>query len=175
MGPIQIVQAETADLPAIAGIYAHHVLHGTGTFETEPPDLQAMTARLLDVQARQLPWLVARRDDAVIGFAYANWFRPRAAFQYCVEDSIYIHPDAVGAGVGGKLLDALIDRCTALGRRQMVAVIGDTQNHGSIGLHRSRGFAHIGTLPATGWKFDRWVDVVLMQRSLGTGAAEPAF
>lgn len=163
--------AAVSDIPAIARIYRHHVLHGTGTFETRPPDDAEMQRRFQEVAARDLPWLVAAQEpgEAVVGFAYGNWFRPREAFRYTVEDSIYIAPQAQGQGLGGRLLDALIDACTARGARQMLAVIGDANNAGSIGLHRSRGFVEQGRLPAVGWKFDRWLDVVLMQRALGAG------
>lgn len=170
MESLSIVCATLADLPAITDIYRHHVLNGTGTFETTAPDLAAMQSRWQEVRDRDLPWLVAREADEVVGYAYANWFRPRLAYAYTVEDSIYVHPQALGRGIGGALLDALVKECTARGRRQMLAVIGDADNAGSIGLHRSRGFAEIGRMPAVGWKFGRWLDVVLMQRALGPGA-----
>lgn len=164
--------ATAADLPSIADIYRHHVLHGTGTFETQPPDETEMRRRLQEVTSRGLPWLVATqgREGLVAGFAYANWFRPREAFRHTVEDSVYIAAQGQRQGLGGRLLDALIDACAARGARQMVAVIGDADNAGSIGLHRSRGFSEQGRLPAVGWKFERWLDVVLMQRPLGPGA-----
>lgn len=167
--PIRLATA--SDIPAIARIYRHHVLHGTGTFETRPPDDAEMQRRFQEVAARGLPWLVAIQgaDDAVVGFAYGNWFRPREAFRYTVEDSIYIAPQAQRQGLGGRLLDALMQECAARGARQMLAVIGDANNAGSIGLHRSRGFVEQGRLSAVGWKFDRWLDVVLMQRALGAG------
>lgn len=158
-----------ADLPAIQAIYAHAVLHGTGTFETEVPDQQEMARRRLEVLGRQLPWLVAQRGEQVLGYAYANYFRPRLAYRFCVEDSIYLHPEAQGQGVGRLLLAELVSRCEAAGARQMLAVIGDAENKGSIGVHGALGFEHSGVLKSAGWKFGRWLDVVLMQRQLGQG------
>lgn len=170
MSEITIRAAAPLDLPSITAIYRHHVLHGTGTFETLAPDEAEMGRRWEEVQARKLPWLVAVGGQGVVGFAYANWFRAREAYRFTVEDSIYISPQTQGQGVGGRLLDALIDACTRGGARQMLAVIGDSANAGSMGVHRSRGFAETGRMPAVGWKFDRWLDVVLMQRALGSGA-----
>ncbi|HEX2010347.1 MAG TPA: GNAT family N-acetyltransferase [Roseateles sp.] len=157
------------DLPAIQAIYAQAVLHGTGTFETEVPELAEMARRRTEVLGRQLPWLVAEQDGRVLGYAYANYFRPRLAYRFCLEDSIYLHSDAQGKGVGRLLLAELIARCEAQGARQMLAVIGDAQNQGSIGVHSALGFEHTGVLKSSGWKFGRWLDVVLMQRQLGQG------
>jgi L-amino acid N-acyltransferase YncA len=162
------------DLPAIADIYGHHVLHGTGTFELEAPDLAEMARRRDDVLAKGLPWLVAERDGQVLGYAYANHFRPRRAYRFCLEDSIYLAEAARGQGVGRLLLAELMARCEALGARQMLAVIGDSANAGSVGVHRTLGFEHTGLLKAAGWKFGRWLDVVLMQKALGHGDALPA-
>lgn len=166
-----------ADLPAITAIYADAVLRGTGTFELDPPDEAEMARRRDDVLSKGLPWLVAQpRGDAggqVLGYAYANHFRPRRAYRFCLEDSIYLHPAARGQGVGRLLLAELVARCEAAGARQMLAVIGDADNAGSIGVHAALGFSHTGVLKAAGWKFDRWLDVVLMQRSLGSGATTP--
>jgi phosphinothricin acetyltransferase len=162
------------DIAAIQQIYEHAVLHGTGTFETEAPDRAEMTRRRTEVLSRSLPYLVAERDGQVLGYAYANYFRPRLAYRFFVEDSIYLAPAAQGQGVGRALLAELIARCEAAGARQMVAVIGDSQNKGSIGLHEALGFAHTGLLKASGWKFGRWLDVVLMQRQLGLGDTVPA-
>lgn len=158
-----------ADLPAITAIYAHAVAHGTGTFELEAPDQAEMARRRDDVRQKGLPWLVAERQGVVLGYAYANHFRPRRAYRFCLEDSIYLAPEARGQGVGTVLLAELLARCEAAGARQMLAVIGDSQNLGSIGVHRRLGFEHTGLLRSAGWKFDRWLDVVLMQRSLGQG------
>lgn len=159
------------DLPAMTAIYAHHVLHGTGTFELDAPDAADMAHRRDDVIAKSLPWLVAHDGPAVLGFAYANHFRPRRAYRFCVEDSIYLDPGARGRGVGRLLLAELMARCEARGARQMLAVIGDAANTASIGLHAGLGFEHTGVLKASGWKFGRWLDVILMQRALGLGAA----
>jgi phosphinothricin acetyltransferase len=132
-----------------------------------------MGRRRDDVLAKGLPWLVAERDGRVLGYAYANHFRPRRAYRFCLEDSIYLAPEARGQGAGSLLLAELLGRCEALGARQMLAVIGDSANAGSIGLHARLGFQHTGILKSAGWKFGRWLDVVLMQRALGTGDATP--
>ena len=161
-----------ADLPAITAIYAHAVLHGTGTFELEVQDEAEMGRRRHAVLANGLPWLVAERAGEVLGYAYATHFRPRRAYRFCVEDSIYLAPAAQGQGVGTLLLSELMGRCESAGARQMLAVIGDSQNLGSIGVHRRLGFEHSGVLKSAGWKFDRWLDVVLMQRQLGSGDAD---
>ena len=158
-----------ADLPAIQAIYAQAVEHGTGTFETEVPSVEEMGRRRAEVLGRNLPWLVAERGGEVLGYAYANYFRPRLAYRFCVEDSIYRAPAAQGQGVGRLLLAELIARCEAAGARQMLAVIGDAHNAGSVGVHTALGFQHTGVLKSAGWKFDRWLDVVLMQRTLGLG------
>jgi L-amino acid N-acyltransferase YncA len=168
-GTLLIRPSTTADLPAITSIYGTNVLTGTGTFELEAPDLAEMTRRRADVLDKGLPWLVAEQDGAVLGYAYANHFRPRRAYRFCLEDSIYLAPEALGRGTGKLLLAELLARCEALGARQMLAVIGDSGNRGSIGLHLALGFKHTGVLKSAGWKFDRWLDVLLMQRALGTG------
>lgn len=173
--PALLIRPSTpSDLPAITAIYAHAVLHGTGTFELDPPDSAEMARRRDDVLDKGLPWLVAQADDQVLGYAYANHFRPRRAYRFCLEDSIYLHADARGQGVGRLLLAELVGRCEAAGARQMLAVIGDAANAGSIGVHAALGFEHTGVLKAAGWKFDRWLDVVLMQRALGGGDSLPA-
>ncbi|RZI74085.1 MAG: N-acetyltransferase family protein [Pseudomonas sp.] len=168
---IHIRPSLDADIAAIAAIYAHHVLHGTGTFETEAPGVADMAARRADVLAKGLPYLVAERrsDGAILGFAYCNWFKPRPAYRFSAEDSIYLADDARGRGVGTMLLKALIEAAEAAGVRKLIAVIGDADNLGSIGVHRAQGFAHVGVLEDVGWKFDRWLDVVLMDRVLGEG------
>ena len=173
--PALLIRPSTpSDLPAITAIYAHAVLHGTGTFELDPPDSAEMARRRDDVLDKGLPWLVAQAGDRVLGYAYANHFRPRKAYRFCLEDSIYLHADARGQGVGRLLLAELVGRCEAAGARQMLAVIGDAANAGSIGVHAALGFEHTGVLKAAGWKFDRWLDVVLMQRALGGGDSLPA-
>ncbi|WP_284334962.1 GNAT family N-acetyltransferase [Comamonas sp. NoAH] len=162
--------SEPLDLPAITAIYRHHVLHGTGTFEIEPPTLADMSARRQDVLSKNLPWLVAESaDGSILGYAYANWFKPRPAFRFSAEDSIYIADAARGQGIGKALLHALCNECEAVGVRKLIAVIGDSANTGSIALHHGAGFSHAGTLSSVGWKFDRWLDVVMMEKSLGAG------
>jgi phosphinothricin acetyltransferase len=163
-----------ADLPAITEIYSWNVLHGTGTFELDPPDEAEMARRHADVLDKGLPWLVVERGATVLGYAYANHFRPRKAYRFCVEDSIYLAADAKGQGLGRLLLVELMARCEALGARQMLAVIGDSHNLGSVGVHRTLGFEPIGTMKSVGWKFDRWLDVVLMQKALGQGDSTDA-
>jgi len=173
--PLTVRPSRAEDLAAITAIYADNVLHGTGTFELDAPDDAEMARRRDDVLAKGLPWLVAKQDGEVLGYAYANHFRPRRAYRFCLEDSIYLHPTAQGRGVGRVLLAELIARCEAAGARQMLAVIGDSANAGSVGVHRALGFVHTGLLKASGWKFGRWLDVVIMQRALGPGAGtEPA-
>jgi phosphinothricin acetyltransferase len=162
-----IRDSRDTDLPAIEAIYAHHVLHGTGTFEITAPDLAEMTRRRADVMKNGFPFLVAHEGDRVLGYAYVNWFRLRPAYRFTVEDSIYIDETARGRGVGRLLLTALIERCEQAGCRQLLAIIGDSGNTGSIGLHARCGFRFAGTLRGTGWKFDSWLDTVIMQRELG--------
>ena len=159
-----------ADVAACAEIYREAVRNGTGTFELDEPDDAEMARRREAILAQGLPWLVAERGGGVLGYAYANQFRPRGGYRFCVEDSIYVAPASRGEGVGKLLLVELIARCERLGIRQMLAVIGDAGNKGSIAVHASCGFAHTGTFAAAGWKFERWLDVVMMQRRLGTGA-----
>jgi phosphinothricin acetyltransferase len=168
--PLVLRDSTAADVHACAEIYRESVRNGTGTFETEEPDDAEMGRRRDGVVAQGLPWLVAERDGQVLGYAYANQFRPRRAYRFCVEDSIYLAPAARGQGVGKLLLVELIGRCERLGIRQMLAVIGDSANTGSISVHRACNFQPTGTFAAAGWKFDRWVDVVTMQRQLGVGA-----
>jgi L-amino acid N-acyltransferase YncA len=163
--------SEPHDVAAIAAIYDWNVRHGTGTFELEAPDETETARRRDDVLARGLPWLVAERQGRVLGYAYANQFRPRRAYRYCLEDSIYLAPDAQRQGVGRPLLAELLARCEARGARQMLAVIGDAANAGSVGVHRACGFEDVGAFKAAGWKFGRWLDVVLMQKALGEGAS----
>ncbi len=161
------------DVPAIASIYAHHVLHGTGTFETTPPTLQEMAARRADVLGRGLPWLVAEADGEVAGFAYCQWFKPRPAYRFSAEDSIYLSPSAAGRGLGRRLLGELAREAEAAGIRKLIAVIGDSANAASIGVHRALGFEPVGTVRSCGWKFGRWLDIVLMEKSLGAGDRLP--
>lgn len=157
------------DLPAITEIYAHHVLHGTGTFEIDPPSLEEMRQRRADVLAKGLPYWVAQGPGQILGFAYCNWFKPRPAYRYSAEDSIYVAPNAQRQGVGRALLDELVKQAQAVGVRKLIAVIGDSSNTGSVGVHRAAGFTEVGVLRSCGWKFERWLDVVLMERTLGMG------
>jgi len=163
--------ATAADAPAIGAIYGHHVLTGFGTFEEAPPGPEEIARRIAAVVALGLPYLVAQEDGRIVGFAYAAPFRPRAAYRYTCEDSVYVAPGAIGAGVGRALLTAIVGGCEAMGLRQMVAVIGDSANAASIGLHRSLGFEETGLGRAVGFKHGRWVDVVWMQRPLNGGDA----
>ena len=168
-------EASFEDATALAAIYAHHVLHGFGTFEETPPSEEELGQRLAEVRARGLPWIVAEDEEggALLGYAYASPFRTRSAYRFTVEDSVYVAPEAQGRGVGRALLAELIARCEALGARQMLAVIGDSANAASIALHRAAGFEMSGTTRAVGYKAGRWVDIVSMQRALGPGAEEP--
>ena len=162
-----------ADLPAITAIYGHHVLHGTGTFETTPPTESEMAGRRADVLAKGLPWLVLEDAGQVVGYAYCQWFKPRPAYRYSAEDSIYLDPDAAGQRIGNKLLSELVRHAHAAGVRKLIAVIGDSGNVRSIGVHRAVGFRHVGTIEACGWKFGRWLDIVLMEKSIGEGSRTP--
>jgi phosphinothricin acetyltransferase len=171
---VRVRDSRDTDMPRIHAIYGHHVRTGLGSFEEVPPDLAEITRRRADLLAKGLPYLVAETDDPAVpdgiaGYAYAGPFRPRSAYRYSVEDSIYVAPEAQRRGVGRLLLDDLVRRCTALGYRQMVAVIGDSANQGSIGVHEAAGFKKVAHLPAIGLKFGRWVDSVMMQRPLGEG------
>lgn len=165
--------ATVDDSPTLAAIYGHHVLYGSGTFEEAPPGIEEMTARMAAVTRRRLPYLVAEIDGTAHGFAYAGPFRTRAAYRYTVEDSVYIAPGHQGQGIGKALLTAVIAACELLGLRQMVALIGDAANAGSVGVHRTCGFTHAGMLSGVGFKAGRWVDVVIMQRPLNGGADVP--
>ncbi len=162
-----------ADLPAITAIYAHHVLHGTGTFETTPPTESELAARRADVLAKGLPWLVAEEGGQILGYAYCQWFKPRPAYRFSAEDSIYLHPDAAGKGLGKALLAELAKEAEALGIRKLIAVIGDSNNAGSVGVHRTLGFTSVGILKSCGWKFGKWLDIVLMEKTLGEGDTTP--
>lgn len=171
-GAVTVRPAIAADVPAIQAIYAHHVLQGIASFEEQPPDRAEMQRRLKDVQARGLPYLVAsERPDggAILGFSYAAPYRTRPAYRYALEDSVYVLPGRDGQGIGSALLEQLIRRCEGLGYRQMIAVIGDSANHGSIRLHARHGFRECGLLTSVGFKHGRWIDSVFMQRALGPG------
>ena len=164
--------ATAADLPSIQAIYAHFVLHGTGTFEDVPPNLEQITERWRAGTGRGWPWLVAEDESGILGYATYSQFRDRIGYRFCAEDSIYVRDDVRGQGVGKALVTELIDVATAAGFRQMVAVIGDAENGGSIGVHASLGFRQAGVLRAVGFKFGRWLDAVYMQRALGAGSSD---
>ena len=166
---IVVRDATPGDLPIIQSVYAHHVLHGLASFEEVPPDLAEIERRYREIVDRGLPYLVAESDGRVAGFAYAGSYRTRPDYRFTVEDSVYVAADAVGRGLGRAALTEVIRRVTALGFRQMIAVIGDSGNHPSIRLHETLGFRNAATLQAVGFKLGRWVDSVLMQLRLGAG------
>lgn len=168
---LHVRDAEDADLPAIQAIYAHHVLHGLATFEEVPPSVTELAGRRAAIIDAGLPYLVAEREGRVVGYAYAASYHPRPAYRYTIEDSIYVADGLGGGGIGSALLASLLARCEAGPWRQMLAVIGNSGNAGSIALHRKLGFAPVGTFTAVGFKLGQWVDTVLMQRVLGAGAA----
>lgn len=161
------------DIPALAEIYSYHVRHGLASFELEPPDTAEMARRHAYVTGLGLPYLVAEIGGGIAGYAYVTPYRTRPAYRFTVEDSVYIHRDFFGSGVGSALLPRLIAACEKAGCRQMLAIIGDSENRPSIRLHEKFGFAHACMLPAVGYKFDRWVDSVLMQRPIGPCATQP--
>ena len=161
--------SQDGDLTAITAIYAHHVLHGTGTFEVDPPSCADMALRRAEVLARGLPWLVAELQGEVVGFAYANWFKPRPAYRFSAEDSIYVADSARGRGLGRALLAQLVVQAQAAGVRKLLAVIGDSANTASINVHRALGFSEVGVMRSVGWKHGAWRDIVLMEKPLGAG------
>ncbi|MFT3974981.1 MAG: GNAT family N-acetyltransferase [Amaricoccus sp.] len=161
--------AGVADMDAVQAIYAAHVLEGLATFEEVPPDTAEMARRFAEVTDLGLPWLVAEAGGRLLGYAYAGRYRARSAYRFSLEDSIYLDPVAQGQGLGTRLLQRLLAECETAGARQMLAVIGDSGNAGSIGVHRRCGFEHVGIFRDVGLKFGRWVDTVLMQRALGPG------
>lgn len=168
-----VIRAATPDDAArIAAIYAHHVLHGTATFDTAPISAEAMADKIAAIAARNCPFLAAEKDDWVVGYAYAAPFRDRPAYAGTVEDSIYLDPDSTGRGIGKALLLALIDACEAAGFRQIIAVAGGGEP-ASVALHAACGFTHAGTMRSVGRKFGRWLDTVYMQRALGPGDSAP--
>ena len=164
--------SQPSDMAAITAIYKHHVLHGTGTFEIDPPSLEDMTARREDVLSKGLPYLVLENEGQVVGFAYCNWFKPRPAYRFSAEDSIYLAADTAGKGWGRMLLAELCQAAEKVGIRKLIAVIGDSGNASSIGVHTSVGFKHVGTVSGCGWKFERWLDIVMMEKALGLGQTQ---
>lgn len=166
---VSIRAATEADMDAVQKIYAHFVLHGTASFEEEPPTVDEMKARRDAVLARGFPYLVAEAHGRILGYSYASPFRPRPGYRYTIEDSVYVREDAHGRGVGASLLRELIPLCEAGPARQMLAIIGDSANTASIALHRRFGFAMIGTCKSVGFKLGQWIDTVYMQRALGQG------
>ena len=170
---MEVRAAAQGDLAAIQAIYAHHVLRGLATFEEVPPDVEEMRRRHADVTARGLPYLIAVERGEVLGYGYCAPYRARSAYRYALEDSIYIKDGHLGKGIGTQLLTQLLRICEGLGYRQVIAVIGDSANAGSIALHARLGFVRVGTLRSTGFKLGRWVDSVLMQRPLGPGDGTP--
>ena len=170
MSCLQVRPATEADLPSITEIYGHAVRYGTATFELAPPDLAEMTRRFRTLMDDGFPYFVAVLDGAVVGYAYAGAYRPRPAYRFTVENSVYLDPAMHRRGIGLQLMQRLIAECESRGYRQMIAVIGDSANAGSIGVHARCGFEMIGTHPNVGFKFGRWLDTVTMQRALGEGA-----
>ena len=170
---VPIRPATFADIPAITRIYAHAVEHGTASFELTPPNEAEMMRRMQAILDGKFPYIVAEIDGAVAGYAYASLYRTRPAYRFTVEDSVYAAPHLHRRGVGKALLMKLIEACTALGLRQMIAVIGDSNQAASIGVHKACGFTDAGNLRAIGWKFGRWLDTPLMQLALGPGATAP--
>ncbi len=164
---MDIRPAAPDDLPACQAIYAHHVLEGTGTFDEVPPSLEALTARFREITGAGRAWVVAADATGILGFAYFDQYRARSAYRFTAEDSVYVREDVRGQGVGKALVARLLDEARTAGFREMLAVIGDSENVGSIGVHASLGFQRVGTLRDVGFKFGRWIDVVIMQRHLG--------
>lgn len=170
---LEIRAGKEGDVAAIAAIYAHHVQTGTASFETEAPAEEEMRRRRKEVVARGYPYLVAV-DGALLGYAYAGPYRARPAYRNTVENSVYVRPDAMGRGIGRVLLTRLIEECAERGFRQMVAIVGDSDNVASIRLHERAGFRRVGVLQSVGWKHGRWLDTVLLQRELGEGDRQPS-
>ena len=171
MSAVEIRPTQESDLPAITAIYAQAVREGTATFELTPPDLAEMTRRFRSLNDGGFPYFVALLDGRIAGYAYAGPYRPRPAYRFTVENSVYLDPISHRRGLGLRLMQELIPACEARGFRQMIAVIGDSANSASVGLHTRCGFQMIGTHPSVGLKFGRWLDTVMMQLSLGEGAA----
>jgi L-amino acid N-acyltransferase YncA len=170
---VAIRSSRDDDVAEITAIYRYHVVQGIASFEDIPPDEHEVARRRRDILALNLPYLVAERSGRVVGYCYASRYRARSAYRFTLEDSIYVDPVEVGRGIGRALLSTLVERCCELGYRQMVAVIGGSDQWPSLRLHETLGFTRAGLMPAVGFKFGRWIDCVLMQRALGSGAATP--
>ena len=170
---VMLRDAAPRDLATITAIYAHHVRTGLASFETEAPDEAEMRRRYDEIRGQGFPYLVAELEGEVAGYAYASLYRSRPAYRFTLEDSVYVHPQRTGLGLGRSLLERLVDECERRGCRQLIAVIGDSGNAPSIGLHVACGFEHTGTFRSIGFKHGRWVDTVLMQRTLGAGSTTP--
>ena len=168
---VLVRDAQPADMAAVQAIYAHHVLHGRATFEEVPPTVDEFLARRAAVLAAGLPYLVAECDGELSGYCYAVPYRPRPAYRHTIEDSVYVGHDRAGRGIGRALLGALVARCENGPWRQLLAVVGNSGNAGSLALHESLGFQRVGTLRSVGFKLGAWTDTVLMQRALGAGDA----
>lgn len=167
MQPAPLIRtAHSGDIPAIAAIYGHYVVASTATFEIHPPGPAEMCRRYNEIVQRGLPYMVAECDGKAVGYAYAALYRSREAYRFTVEDSVYVHPDYVGRGIGTALMGPLIERCRRRGSRQMIAIVGDSANTGSIRMHERLGFRSVGTLEGVGFKFGRWLDTVILQRKL---------
>ena len=169
MSDLSLRTARLEDIDAITSIYAHHVLHGTASFELTPPTLQEMRQRRADIVEKGLPYFVAEFEGAVVGYAYATMYRPRPAYRFTVEDSVYVREGLAGNGIGRALLDSIIERCTMLGYRQMLAVIGDS-SAASVALHKAAGFEQVGLFRSVGFKFGQWRDTAMLERELGEGS-----
>ncbi len=173
MSELQIRPSRDDDLAAISAIYGHHVLYGNASFETEAPSVEEMRRRRAELVARGYPYLVAEDATGIVGYAYASAYRARPAYQNTVENSVYLRPDAIGRGIGRRLLEALMEDCETRGYRQMIAIVGDSGNMASIGLHERAGFRLVGVLRSVGFKHGRWLDTVVLQRALGPGDGTP--
>ena len=169
MEQLAIRDATLDDAEAVAAIYGHHVLHGTASYDVEPPPAEYLREKIKTVLDAGWPFLIAERDDLVVGYAYVTQFRDREGYRFTAEDSIYVHPEWMGQGIGGELLDALIERSVAFGFRTLIAVIGGAEA-GSVGVHASRGFREVGRLHAAGYKHGRWLDNVYMQLEMRSTA-----
>lgn len=161
------------DIQSITEIYAYYVIHTTYTFEITAPTVDEMKNRRADILSKNMPYLVAEDNGSVVGFAYCDWFRPRPAYRFTAEESIYLRQDMYGKGLGRQLLQALTDQAEQNGIRKLIAVIGDSTNERSVGLHRSLGFTQAGELKSGGWKFNRWLTVIFMEKNIGPGDTIP--